>query len=135
MSESVLTAARPVDAEIVDDDQTVLVALKTPLDSRPVVAALPADFTLERSIGAMRKALPTNDFEGRQILDNVEREMSASTVSFLVVRPEGVVNTPRSSKLRDVASPREMRTAKGLKTVPAVAVEVQAYAGVGRTRT
>jgi hypothetical protein len=127
-----LMPSRVVDGVVHDDDR-VIVALKTPLDVRPITAWLPSDLTLERAVAAMRKAIPADDTDGRQVLTNVEREMAASRVDFLVVRPgEGVVSAPRTTMLRDVATPREMRTPKGLKTVPAVAFEVQAYAGVGR---
>jgi len=128
-----LLPSRVVDAEVVRDGARVVVALKTPLDVRPVTASLPSDLTLERAVAAMRKAIPADDTDGRHVLANVEREMAASRVDFLVVRPgQGVVNAPRTTMLRDIATPREMRTPKGLKTVPAVAFEVQAYAGVGR---
>jgi hypothetical protein len=128
-----LRPARPRDAQLVRDDDRVVVALKTPLDVRPVTAALPGDLSLERSVAAMRKTLQADDVDGRQVLANVEREMAASRVDFLVVRPgQGVVSASGTTLLRDVATPREMRTPNGLKTVPAVAFEVQAYAGVGR---
>ena len=49
----------------------------------------------------------------------------------MIVRPDGVSIVDKHSRLRDVSTPRELRTPKGPKTVPAVAVEVQAYANVG----
>jgi hypothetical protein len=123
---------RVADAEIVQDAQRVVVALKTPLDRRPVTAALLGDLTLERAVVAMRKAIPIDDVDGRHVLANVEREMAASRVDFLVIRQgQEVVNAQPTTLLRDIATPHEMRTSKGLKTVPAVAFEVQAYAGVG----
>ena len=128
-----LKPTRVLDGELVCDDDRVVVALKTPLDVKPVTAALPSDLTLAHAVAAMRKAIPDADVDGRHVLANVEREMAASRVDYLVVRPgQGVLCAPATTRLRDVAAPRELRTPKGLKTVPAVAFEVQAYAGVGR---
>lgn len=134
MSRSVHALGSVAEPEDTTDDSVVLLALKTAFDNRPVVAPFPPHFTLERSIAAMRMAIADGDAEGRQVLDNVERELSASRVHFLIVREDGFVNMPRSAVLHDIATPREMRSAKGPKTVPAVSVEVQAYASVGGAR-
>jgi hypothetical protein len=131
MTDTLLTPPRAIDAALVEPDTRVVLAVKTPLDSRAVVAAFPPDYTLERAIAGLRKAIPAHDAEGHAVLDSVERELAASRVDFLVVRADAVVNTPRTSRLHDIATPREMRTPNGLKTVPSVAVEVQAYAAVG----
>lgn len=133
MRTSASAPTRVLVADLVEDDDRVIVALKTPLDARPVTAALPADLTLQHSVDAMRKALAADDVDGRHVLSNVEREMVASRVDYLVIRPDqGAVPMSPTAKLGEVATPREMRTKTGLKTVPAVAFEVQAYAGVGR---
>jgi hypothetical protein len=113
------------------EEARVVLAVKTPLDARAVTAGFPAEYTIGRAITEMRKSVPQTDRAGHEVLDNVERELKASHANFLIVRPNGVVLADRQSKLRDVAQPREMRTPVGLKTVPAVAVEVQAYANVG----
>jgi hypothetical protein len=113
------------------DDELVVLALKTPLDARAVTAAFPPDLTLDRAIIEMRKAIPAQDRDGHAVLDNVARELAATRANFLVVRADGVTQTERHVRLRDISTPRELRTSKGLKTVPSVAVEVQAYASVG----
>ena len=113
------------------EEARVVFAVKTPLDARAVTAGFPPDYTIERAIGEMRKAIPEHDRAGHEVLDNVDRELKASHANFLVVRPDGVVLAERQARLREISRPREMRTPSGLKTVPAVAVEVQAYANVG----
>lgn len=118
-------------ADVDTEDELVFFALKTPLDVRAVTAAFPPGVTLDHAITSMRKAIPAHDAPGHHVLDNVEREMTASRPNVLVVRPDGVTIADRSSRLREIATPVEMRTSKGVKTVPAVAVEVQAYASVG----
>ena len=127
-----LVPSRVLDGELVREDDRVLVALKTPFAPMPVMAYLPADLTLDRCAGAMRKAIPADDLDGRRVLDDVERELKASRVNFLVHGAHhDVAVTAPGTALRDIATLREMRTPQGLKTTPAVSVEVQSYAAVG----
>ena len=130
LTSRVITAT--ADAELVESDEQVLLAVKTPLMPRPVTALMAGDATLEESVRALRDHTSPTDDDVRRVIEQLEREMSGSAYHFLVVSPSGTVtNTPRTTALRDVAAPREVQTSKGPKTIPMVAVEVQAYAPVG----
>ncbi len=122
-------------AETAGSDGQVLLAVKTPLMPRPVTAVVSGEATLEESVRAITGGPSPTDDDVRRVIEQLEREMSASAYHYLVVSPSGTVtNTPRTTALREIASPREVRTSKGLKSIPMVAVEVQAYAPVGSIR-
>jgi hypothetical protein len=112
-------------------EDRVLVAIKTPMMPRATTALLPGVLTLQQALDALRKMTPKDD-TALSVLRQLERETSGSAYEFLVVTTTGEVDkAPPSKTLREVARPREIRTARGLETIPLAAVEVQAYAPVG----
>jgi hypothetical protein len=115
----------PVDAE------RVLLAIKTPMLPTATSAFLPGALTLAQALTAFRKMQP-KDENARRVLQQLERETSASAYDFVVVTAAGEAEKASPSKLlREIAAPREIRTARGLEVIPVAAVEVQAYAPVG----
>ena len=112
-------------------EEQVLLAIKTPMMPRATTVLLPGVLTLQQALDALRKMTPKDDI-ARSVLRQLERETSGSAYEFLVVTKTGEVDKTSPSKiLRDVATPREIRTPRGLETIPIAAVEVQAYAPVG----
>jgi hypothetical protein len=110
----------------------VLVAIKTPMMPSATTAFLPESLSLKQVVDAFRKMQPKDD-NARRVLNQLERETSASAFDFVVVSPTGAGEKAAPSKLlREIAVPTQIRTARGLELIPVAAVEVQAYAPVGR---
>ncbi len=109
----------------------VLVAIKTPMMPSATTAFLPASLSLKQVVDAFRQMQPKDD-NARRVLQQLERETSASAFDFIIVGAAGVGEKAAPSKLLlEIAVPREVRTARGLELIPVAAVEVQAYAPVG----
>ena len=109
----------------------VLLAIKTPMMPNATSVFLPGDLSLTQAIAALRKMQP-KDENARRVLQQLERETSATAYDFVVVNAAGEAEKASPSKLlKDIAAPREIRTARGLEFIPVGAVEVQAYAPVG----
>lgn len=120
------------DTDRPSDESGVLVAFKTPMTPRPSTAYLHSDLSLRQSLQEVR-LIPPKDEAARRLIQQLDRETSG-THDVLVVGPRGELTKvdPDNTKLGDIAIPREVRTASGTKKVSAVAIEVQAYAPVGR---
>lgn len=112
-------------------EDTVVVAVKTPLMPRPTSARMARHLTLRQSLEMLRKAPPKDAHAGR-ILQQLARETSGPH-DFLALRPGGEVVKidPEKTTLGDIAVPRPVRTEDGVETVETAAFEVQAYARVG----
>jgi hypothetical protein len=109
----------------------VLVAIKTPMMPSATTAFLPENLSLKQVVDAFRQMQPKDD-NARRVLQQLERETSASAFDFVVVSPTGIGEKAAPSKLlREIAVSREIRTVRGLELIPVAAVEVQAYAPVG----
>lgn len=126
LSKSLTESERPA------EDSGVLVAVKTPMTPRPSTVYLRSDLSVRQSLQEFRLA-PPRDEEARRLIQQLDRE-TAGPHDVLVVGPRGELTKvdPEKTKLGDVAVPRAVRTPRGTETVSAVAVEVQAYAPVGR---
>jgi hypothetical protein len=84
-----------------------------------------------QAVAALRKMQP-KDENARRVLQQVERETSASAYDFVVVNAVGEAEKAAPSRLlQEIAAPREIRTPRGLEVIKVAAVEVQAYAPVG----
>jgi hypothetical protein len=112
-------------------DPSVIAVVKTPMTPRPTTASLRADLTLRQSLDELRR-LPPKDEDGRRLIQQLSRETSGPH-DFLVLDHRGGLKKvdPDRTTLGDIAVPREVRTPRGVETVPAAAFEVQAYAPVG----
>jgi hypothetical protein len=116
---------------VLSENNQVLLAIKTPMLPNATSVFLPGDLSLAQAVVALRKIQPKDD-NARRVLQQVERETSASAYDFVVVTAAGEGEKTAPSKLlREIAAPREIRTARGLEVIPVAAVEVQAYAPVG----
>jgi 1-deoxy-D-xylulose 5-phosphate reductoisomerase len=112
------------------NDDMVLTAVKTPLMQRATSALLPGRLTVNQALQELQK-IPPKDSHARGVLQQLERETSG-TFDFLVVTQTGeVCKAEPSTTLQEITVPREIRTPRGLETVPTAAFEVQAYAPVG----
>jgi hypothetical protein len=117
--------------ETVPDDAKVLFAVKTPIMPRPTTAFLPRELNLAQAIEQLR-AMPPKDANATRVLQQLARETSAGAFDFLALTPTGeMVKVRPTTTLQEIAFPREVRTPTGLKTVPSVGLEVQAYSPVG----
>lgn len=116
---------------MVTTDEMVLVAAKSPMMLRPFTALLPGELSLTQSLKELQK-IPPKDAEAARVLQQLDREISGGKYDFLVVMPNGQISKlSPTTALRDIAVPREIRTARGLEKLPTAAFEVQAYAPVG----
>ena len=111
---------------------TVVVAVKTPLMPRPTTVRMSGGLTVAQSLRELRK-LPPKDAAARRVLQQLDSETSGPH-DFLALTPTGEAARvdPDKTTLKEIAVPREVRTERGIETVPTAAYEVQAYAPVGR---
>src|SRR5258707_449006 len=109
-------------------DEMVVVAVKTPLMPRATSLLMDGRLTLRQSVDRFLKT-PPKDQTAALIVQQLGREISG-THDYLVVTPAGEVvrADPDKTTVREVAVPREVRTFRGVQTVPTTAIEVQAYA-------
>ena len=113
------------------DEESVLVAFKTPMTPRPSTAVLRGNLTLRQSLAELQR-MPPKDDAARRLIQQLGRETSGPH-DVLVVGPQGELTKvdPDKTKLGDIAISREVRTPRGTEEVPTAAFEVQAYAPVG----
>ncbi|MEO8165746.1 MAG: hypothetical protein ABI619_10160 [Betaproteobacteria bacterium] len=112
------------------DDETVVVAVKTPLMPKPTTARLPGRLTLRQAVEQLRGEAP-KDANATRVLNQLDREMSG-VHHFLAVTPRGMERVdPQTTTLDDLAIPREIRTHEGIDHVRLAAFEIQSYAKVG----
>jgi hypothetical protein len=111
--------------------EKVLVAVKTPMMPRPMTAYLDGRLTLAQSLRELQK-LPPKDAGALRVVQQIARETSGAH-DYLIVTRVGEMSKadPEKTVLEEVAIPREIRTSRGVESVPTVAFEVQAYAPVG----
>ena len=112
-------------------DELVVVAVKTPLMPRASSVAMEGGLTIRQSVERFRQT-PPKDRTAADVVQQLARETGGAH-DFLVLTPNGelVKADPDAVTLLEVAVPREVRTPRGVETVPTVAIEVQAYAPVG----
>jgi hypothetical protein len=112
-------------------DEMVVVAVKTPLMPRATSLLMDGRMTLRQSVDRLRRT-PPKDQAAAEVIQQLDRE-AAGAHDYLVVTKTGEVRKadPDGTTLVEVAVPREVRTAQGVKTVPTAAIELQAYAPVG----
>jgi hypothetical protein len=118
-------------AGIGDDDPIVVLAYKTPMAQRPSAAVFRADLTVSQTLAELLQSPPRDEAAQRQ-LQQLERETSGD-FDVLAVGREGELTKvdPDSTKLADIAVPREVRTRHGMEKMPTASIEVQSYAPVG----
>lgn len=110
---------------------TVLMTVKTPLMPRPTSARVNSRLTVSQALREIRK-VPPRDANARRVLEQIERETSGQHDFLALSSTNEVVKIdPEKTVLEDIAVPREVRTMRGVETVPVAAFEVQAYAPVG----
>jgi len=115
----------------IESTDKVLVGLKTPLMARGITALLPGRLTLDETVREIRQT-PAKDPATAEVLQQLEIETSGGAYHFLTVGGNGeLVRSEPTTVLREVAVPREIKTSRGVETMPAAAVEVQSYARVG----
>jgi hypothetical protein len=113
------------------NEEMVMVAVKTPLMPRATTAYLSGRLTMAQSLEQLRK-VPPKDATATRVLQQLARETSGPHDYLVVNRAGEVVKVdPHKTTLLEVAVPREVKTNRGVETVPTAAFEVQAYAPVG----
>src|SRR5437867_4353229 len=75
-------------AHKLDDDGTVVVAVKTPLMPKPTTARLPGRLNLRQAVEQLQKEKP-KDAHAARVLQQLAREMT-EVHHFLAVRPTGI---------------------------------------------
>lgn len=123
----------PNDTQVVLDQNQpeVLVAVKTAMLPHATTRRLPAHLTLRQSLDEIRGTPPKDD-TARRVQQELARETSRPGFQYLVLGPTGqLVRVPPETRLADIALPKEIRTSRGIETVPAAAIEIQGYASVG----
>ena len=112
------------------DDESVIVAAKTPLMPRPTTARMSGRLSLKQAVEQLQRETP-KDANAARVLQQLTREMS-DVHHFLAVTRTGVVKVdPQRTTLDEIAVPREVRTPHGIDEVRVAAFEIQAYAKVG----
>jgi hypothetical protein len=113
------------------EEDLVMVAVKTPLMPRALSARMSGRLTMAETLAELHKT-PDRDANSRRVKQQLERETS-STHDYLVFTEAGEVikKDPQKTTLRDIAIEREVKTPRGIETIPTAAFEVQAYAPVG----
>lgn len=111
-------------------DSQVLVAAKTPLMPRPVMARMSSRLKLIEAVEQFKATAPADDPSAR-VIQQLAREMTA-VHHFLAVQPSGLERVdPRKTTLAEIAVPREVKTLKGIEEIPIAAFEIQSYSRVG----
>lgn len=118
----------------VEDRDQVLVGMRTSFMRHGLTALLPGRFTLDETLKHIRQT-PAKDPDTAEVLQQLEVETSGGEYHFLTAGRNGESKRAApSTRLHEIATPREIKTARGVEVMPAAAVEVQGYARVGARR-
>lgn len=108
--------------------------MRTSFMRHGLTALLPGRFTLDETLKHIRQT-PAKDPDTAEVLQQLEVETSGGEYHFLTAGRNGESKRAApSTRLHEIATPREIKTARGVEVMPAAAVEVQGYARVGARR-
>lgn len=114
-----------------NNDEMVLVAVKTPMMARGTSARLAGSLSAAQALAELRRISPKNDATTSHVLNCLAREV-AGPHDFLAVGKTGeVIKINPNQSLKELAIPREIRTSRGVESVKAVSLEIQQYCSVG----
>ena len=114
-----------------DSEKTVVTIVKTPLLRRPTTVRLPASLDVETAIEMISQAEASDD-EDRRVRAQLAREMAEPHLVLAADADGRFAIVPKSTKLSQLAVPREIATREGKREMTLVVpLEVQAYAAVG----
>jgi hypothetical protein len=125
------TGSKSMEPEyLMDGSGQIATYVKPALMDRPAMKLLPASETVASAVESFKNNPKGPD--GVEVAVQLSREM-AGQFNYLAAKAGGLVEiVDGTTKLRDIAIAKEIRTPRGLDNILAAAIYVQSYMPVGR---